>query len=90
MIQTKSDTPENTHQLFPKRRILDSSKLNEFADNNFEFDKKWQKVLQTFRKGVNDRITFNLLPPMPILGSSSSAANIDMMSKIWTNEDTVI
>ena len=27
---------------------------------------------------------------MPILGSSISAANIDMMSKIWTNRDTII
>ena len=25
------------------------------------------------------------LPDMPILGSSNSAANKDMMSKIWTN-----
>ena len=32
----------------------------------------------------------NLLPDMPILGSSNSAANKDMMSKIWTNGDTVI
>ena len=33
---------------------------------------------------------FNPLPFMPILGSSNSAANKDMMSKIWTNWDTVI
>ena len=26
---------------------------------------------------------------MPILGSSNSAANQDMMSKIWTNGDTI-
>ena len=31
-----------------------------------------------------------LLPDMPILGSSNSAANTDMMSKIWTNGDTII
>ena len=30
------------------------------------------------------------LPDMPILGSSSSTANKDMMSKVWTNGDTVI
>ena len=30
------------------------------------------------------------LPDMPILGSSDSAANKDMMSKIWTNIDTII
>ena len=28
---------------------------------------------------------FNLLPDMPILGSSNSPANNDIMSKIWTN-----
>ena len=35
---------------------------------------------------------FNPLPDMPILGSFNSAANKDMMSKIWTkfNGDTVI
>ena len=33
---------------------------------------------------------FNLLPDMPISGSSNSAANKDMMSKIWTNGDTII
>ena len=32
----------------------------------------------------------NLLPDLPILGSSNSAANKDTMSKIWTNWDTVI
>ena len=30
------------------------------------------------------------LPDMPILGSSIPAANNDMMSKIWTNGDTII
>ena len=33
---------------------------------------------------------FNPLPDMPILGSSSSTANKDMMSKIWTNGETSI
>ena len=31
----------------------------------------------------------NLLPDMPILGSSNSTANKDMMSKILTNGDTI-
>ena len=29
--------------LFPKRQILDSSKLKEFADDNFEFDENGGK-----------------------------------------------
>ena len=33
---------------------------------------------------------FNSLPHMSILGSSNSAANTDMMSKIWTSRDTII
>ena len=32
----------------------------------------------------------NPLPHMPVFGSSNSAANKDMMSKIWTNGDTII
>ena len=30
-------------------------------------------------------LNFNPLPDMPILGFSNSAANKDIMSKIWTN-----
>ena len=33
---------------------------------------------------------FNPLPDMPILGSCNSTANKDILSKIWTNWDTVI
>ena len=29
------------------------------------------------------------IPDTPILGSSTSATNKDMMSKIWTNGDTI-
>ena len=37
--------PENIIQLFPKRQILDSSKLREFADDNFKFDGNGRKFL---------------------------------------------
>ena len=30
------------------------------------------------------------LPDMPMLDSSNSAANKDMISKIWSNGDTII
>ena len=33
--------------------------------------------------------SLNPLPHMPILGSSNSAANKDMMSKLWKNGDTI-
>ena len=32
---------------------------------------------------------FNPLPHVPILGSSNSAANKDIMARIWTNGDTI-
>ena len=32
----------------------------------------------------------SLTPDVPILDSSNSMANKDMMSKVWTNRDTVI
>ena len=35
------------------------------------------------------RALFNPLPVMPILGSSNSAANKDLMTKIGTNGDTI-
>ena len=35
---------------FPKQQMLDSSKLKEFADDNFELKRKWKKVIQTGRK----------------------------------------
>ena len=34
--------------------------------------------------------SFNPLPDTPILGSSSSATNRDMMAKIWINGDSII
>ena len=31
-------------KLFPKRQILDASKLKEFADDNFKFDENGRKL----------------------------------------------
>ena len=41
-------------------------------------------------KACKHDITLNPLSDMPILGSSNSAANKDMMSKIWTNGDALM
>ena len=38
---------------------------------------------------ITSFLSVNPLPHMPILGSSNSAANKDMMSKILTNGDTI-
>ena len=47
-------------------------------------------MCKLFSEKVGSKLSFNPLPHMPTLGSSNSAANKDMMSKIWTNEDTII
>ena len=48
--------------------------------------------LQCFIKPLSFSVVtvFNSVPDMPILCSSNSTANKDMMSKIWTNGDIVI
>ena len=38
-----------------RRQILDSSKLKEFADDNFKFDKNGKKVLKTDRQHYGKR-----------------------------------
>ena len=43
------------NQPFPKRQILDSSNLKEFADDNFKFDENGQKVFQMGRKHSGKR-----------------------------------
>ena len=58
----------------------------------------WWPVLHVYtvlNLRLIDQITlsvmgFNPLPDMPILGSSNSTANKDMMSNVWTNGDTII
>ena len=52
--------PRKLFQPLPKRQILDSSKLKEFADDNFNFDEKWQKDFQTGRKHCGKRIDCSL------------------------------
>ena len=37
---------------FPKRKILDSSKLKEFADNNFKFVKNGRKLSKRIENTV--------------------------------------
>ena len=37
------DLMNTSSQPFPKRQILDASKLTEFADGNFKFDKNCRK-----------------------------------------------
>ena len=49
---------------FPKRQMLDPSKLKDFADDNFNLE-KWQKVLQMFRKQCGKRRNCSLLAICP-------------------------
>ena len=47
-------------------------------------------VSNTFHWAMQDPDRVNPLPDTPISGFSKSEANKDMMSKIWTNGDTII
>ena len=49
-VQTSGHQVANS--TFPKRQILDSSKLKEFADDNFHFDKNGRK----FSKPVENTV----------------------------------
>ena len=40
-----------------RKQILDSSKLKGFTDDNFKFDEKWQRAIQTGRKHCGKRRT---------------------------------
>ena len=82
--------------------MLNYSRLKEFADDILNFDEKGRKfseLVENTGKKENcslpaispfSTVIFNPLPHMAILGFSNSAANKDMMSKIWTNGDTDI
>ena len=50
---------------------------------------KWLENIQMHILAVEE-FDINRLPYMPILGSSNSTTKKDMMSKIWTNGDTII
>ena len=41
-----------SHYPFPKRQILDSSKLKEFVDDNFKFDERDRKLLKRVENNV--------------------------------------
>ena len=52
-MNISSDMINILSQPFPKRQILDPSKLKEFADNNFKFDetdRKFSKWLENWEK----------------------------------------
>ena len=61
----------------PNDKNLDVTKLKAFTDN-------WLNVTKRMISVFN-----NPLPDMPILGSSNSAANEDVVSKLLTNVDTI-
>ena len=60
----------STFNPFPNNS-LDPSKLKEFAEDNFKFDEKWQKVLQMGRKHCGKRRNCSLraISPFPFVFS---------------------
>ena len=76
----------------------------ELADVNYFLNIFEQRITDYFKQNWHEALNessrcfhykhykslLNPLPHMPILVSSNSAANKDMMAKIWTNRDTII
>ena len=56
---------------FPKRQILDSSKLKEFADNKFEFDENGKKIFKWVENTLRKRRNCSLraISPFPTVFS---------------------
>ena len=50
----------------------------------------WNTFVYIVQACTWEYLVLNPLSDMPILGSSNSAANKNMMSKIWTNGDAII
>ena len=63
-----------------------SQNVKDGAGDGYELRKNCQKHYNLYFSLQS----INPLPNMPVLGSSTSAANKDMMSKTWTNGDTII
>ena len=61
--------------------VVRQNKIYHFMESTITLGLAWKDA---------PRRHLNALQDMPILGSSNSAANKDMMSKIWTNGDTII
>ena len=67
--------------------VLSRKTAQSYKDLNQKGRRTWRRV---FVYGQHLLNSFNPLPDMPILGSSISTANKEMMSKIQTNGDTII
>ena len=74
-IQCLNNTKEETLILEKREKMLVTS-IFSFFPHILHFNRQF--------------LSFNPLPHMPILESSNSATNKDMMSKIWTNWETII
>ena len=61
--------------------------MDKFYSNPLANFSRWIFFFELAKSILESRFlkAFNPLPRMPILGSSNSAANKIMMSKIWTN-----
>ena len=70
---------------FPKRQILDSSKLKEFADDNFRFDKNGRKfskqVESTVGKGEIAR--YEQFLPFPQCFQKTCTADTQKPGLVW-------
>ena len=59
------------YKLFPKRQILDTSKLKEFADDNFEFHENGRELTRWVEKycGKRRNCSLRAISPIPTVFS---------------------
>ena len=58
-----------TDYLIPKQRILESSKLKAFADDNFKFNENGRKFAKKGRKHCGKRRNLQAISPFPTVFS---------------------
>ena len=75
--------------LMPTIACFDNCMGGDFLKNCWKRRNFYLSAFSPFPKSVFKPLTL-FKPYMPILGSLNSTANKDMISKIWTNGDTVI
>ena len=69
LLKKALNTTQSINKPFPKRQILDSSKLKEFADNNFILNENGRKFSKRLveNAGKSRKWSFTAILPTPVV-----------------------
>ena len=77
-------------QVFPKRQILDSSKLKEFADDNFKFDRNGGKFSKRIEiTGAKGKLLFTSRFAENIVVKVENAGNLPYLRHAFSLEKSL-